>query len=614
MSSLIKSDTKGGIKSKILCKYFIQGKCNKGESCPYLHSKVEKPKEMAQIECPMYNIGFCKNGPLCQFLHIKKEKYTEEKLNEKSTTSTTPINEEENISMNIEANDDKNNNNNKVKEENKEVNNDNKNEILPIWYLEHFFDKPLPLIFSELEQKNLPEVAELKKKYGFTNIQPNLPVFPSMNKKGKMNFNMNTLNLNFNNFNMNFAFNNNKTEANTNVNNTNIIQNSVNMNNQINMIQNNRNQKYGKYEFKKNNIELLIYKEENIFYYMIRCKNMEEIKHSQESNFLSIPDTLSQKYTVSEPNNSNSNLTLILIIYDEETENLTGFARLVVPLSMNEEKNMYKIEWLWRTKLSISKVSHFMNQADEDRFLNEGKNGCEVDKYLGNFCCRLMMKRLTKDELKELENEKRVFESQKKLLNLNNDNNEEFSNNINTNSSNKNIPDININNNLKNDINNKQDETISLKESNTNINNNNYRNNYHSYNNGYTNRKYRQNYDYHSPHKTSNKKGYITDNSSTKNSDYKNKEIDKEKDYKYSGHKRYRSKSKNRKSDSEDYSSSYKYKNNNKYDKGYNNVYNGHSSNNKYYQSHRKDHKDNYYHKYKYDDIKKDFSSKKNYY
>ena len=72
MSSM-KSEKKGGIKSKIICKYFIQGKCTKGDSCPYLHSKVEKPKEITQIECPMYNIGFCKNGRNCHFLHIKKE-------------------------------------------------------------------------------------------------------------------------------------------------------------------------------------------------------------------------------------------------------------------------------------------------------------------------------------------------------------------------------------------------------------------------------------------------------------------------------------------------------------------------------------------------------------
>lgn len=589
MSSLIKSDKKGGIKSKILCKYFIQGKCNKGEECPYLHSKVEKPKEMTQIECPMYNIGFCKNGPLCHFMHFKKDEYIEEKIEEKNTASTTPINEE-NININKETNDEKSN-----KEEKKEVSSEIKNKEIPIWYLEHFFEKPIALIFSDLEQKNLPEITELKKKYGFTNIQPNLPVLPSMNKKGKMNFNMNTLNLNFNNFNMNFALNNNKTEINNNINN-NIIQNSVQMNNKINMVQNNRNPNYGKYELKKNSIELLIYKEENIYYYMIKCKNMEEIKNSQETNFISIPDCLSKKYNNIESNNSSTNLTIILIIYDEETENLAGFARLITPLSKNEEKDMYKIEWLWRTKLSISKVSHFMNQADNDRFLNEGKNGCEVDKYLGNFCCRLMMKRLTKDEFKELENEKKMFENQKKLiLNLNNEN-EKYSNNIIYNG-NKSIPNI-ITNSSKdlNYINNKKEETIDLKES----------NNHHYYNSNYPDRKYRQNYrnyDDHSPYKKSNKKGYMTDNSSTKNSDYNKKELDK--DYKYSGHKRYRSRSKNKKSDSEDYSSSYKHKYKKYEDK----------NNNKYYQYQRRDFKDNnYYHRNRYDDYKKDFSGKKNYY
>jgi hypothetical protein len=79
----MKSEKKGGTKTKIICKYFIQGKCVKGESCPYLHSKVEKPKEIITIECPMYNVGFCKNGRNCCFMHIKKEKYIEEKSDEK---------------------------------------------------------------------------------------------------------------------------------------------------------------------------------------------------------------------------------------------------------------------------------------------------------------------------------------------------------------------------------------------------------------------------------------------------------------------------------------------------------------------------------------------------
>ena len=203
----MKSEKKGGIKSKIICKYFIQGKCTKGDSCPYLHSKVEKPKEITQIECPMYNIGFCKNGRNCHFLHIKKDKYIEEKSEDKNTNATNSSNEENKESDNNNKNETnesdvlmKEEKGEKVENEKKEENEikdekeeteikEDKEEIkypeIPIWYLEHYFDKPIPLIFSELEQKNLPEIAELKKKYGFTNIQPNLPVFPTPNKKIK---------------------------------------------------------------------------------------------------------------------------------------------------------------------------------------------------------------------------------------------------------------------------------------------------------------------------------------------------------------------------------------------------------------------------------------------
>ena len=274
--SSIKSEKKGGIKSKIICKYFIQGKCTKGEACPYLHSKVEKPKAITQLECPMYNIGFCKNGRNCQFLHIKKEKYIEEdekSEEEKNTNLTTPIKEEEKNNSSNESNKDE----------------EKKYPELPLWYLEHYFDKPISLIFSELEQKNLPEIAELKKKYGFTNIQPNLPMFPMSNKKSKMNLNMNTLNLNFNNFNMNYAFNNSKTDIN-NKNNFNLIQNAFGLN-QLKI----GDKKYDKYEQKKNSIELLLNKQDNIFYYLIRCKTSEEIKKSQESNTISLPAKLQKK-------------------------------------------------------------------------------------------------------------------------------------------------------------------------------------------------------------------------------------------------------------------------------------------------------------------------------
>ena len=347
-SSASKPNLKGGTKSKIICKYFIQGKCIKGEACPYLHSQIEKTKEMITVECPMYSIGFCKNGPVCHFLHIKKDKYKEEEPEEKNTTSTTPNLEEQNNSndndngvINIQ-------NENFAKNDEKVEKFEKKDEfpVLPIWYVEHYFDKPISMIFSDLEQKNLPEIAALKKKYGFTNIEPNLPIMQPLNKKNQGCINMNTINKNFNNLNLNLAFNENGVDKkNTDI-------------------------KYDNYKFKKDSIEYLINKEENIFYYLIRCKNIEEIKKSSGSNTIELPQELYDQYK--DVDIKKNNLTIVLIIYNDENENLAGIALVKYALKYNknneQSENMFKIEWLWRTKLSYSQISHLMNRADDDHF------------------------------------------------------------------------------------------------------------------------------------------------------------------------------------------------------------------------------------------------------
>ena len=544
MSSL-KSEKKGGTKTKIICKYFIQGKCSKGDACPYLHSKVEKPKEMITIECPMYNVGFCKNGRNCHFMHIKKEKYIEEKSDEKNNnTSNIPMQEEEEKEKEIQKNE--------INETNKEE--EIKYPKIPIWFLEHYFDKPISLLFSELEQKNLPEITELKKKYGFTNIQPNLPGFPVLIKKNKMNLNMNTLNLNFNNFNMNFALNNNKSEMNNITNNNNIIK----------IGQNSSDKKYDKYEFKKNNNEFLLSKQENIFYFLIRCKSTKEIEQSQASNIISLPFILSEKLNKIDIQNK----TIILIICDEEYQNFSGFAKIIKPLNCEkkDEKNLYNIEWLWRTKLSLSKVNHLMNKADNDNFLIEGKNGCEVDRDLGFFCCRYMMKRLSKEEINELTSEKKMFESEKKLLQLQNLNNE--------------INSYYNNSNKKSD------------KSNTNST------------------KY-------------------SDHKHDKNKDYLEYKDHKEQKYtgnkRHRNYSRSRSRSNNRRDNSEDYSNDHKnkrikYQENDKYHKFNYNNRNGNSyyinSNNKNYlnqRNHNYHKENNLYRKNKYNDNTGDYSNKKYY-
>ena len=600
--SELKSEKKGGIKSKILCKYFIQGKCTKGDSCPYLHSKVEKPKDIIQPECPMYNIGFCKNGRNCHFLHIKKDKYTEEKIEDKNTETNNPIEEEKKIIVSDtlikEENKDIIVNTSVKEEENKEENITNMEEEkreqypeIPIWYLEHYFDKPIPLIFSELEQKNLPEIMELKKKYGFTNIQPNLPIFPILTKKSKMNLNMNTLNLNFNNFNMNFAFNNNKTEINSKANN-NLIPSSF-QGNILKIGPKTPDKKYDQYETKKNSIEILLNKSENIFYYLKKCKLFEEIKKSQETNSISLPQPIYEKYK----NIDVQNMTIIIIIVDEEFQNFSGFAKLKTPITSDkkEEETLFKIEWLWRTKLSLSKVNHLMNKADNDNLLIEGKNGCEIDKDLGFFCCRYMMKRLTKEEITELTSEKKMFDSSKKLLQ--NLNSEKYNHgNSNNNSG------INTHNNSNKDIN-------------------------------YIDRKYENN-DKNSPYKNSNKKSDLSNTNSTKFSEHKKHEKDYKdnKDQKYTSHKRHRdysrskSKSKNRRDHSEDYSNYNKNKNIKYQDKHYSNNYNNYyhkgsnnynSNSSKMFLNHKNytDYKENnHYQKYNsYNDNRNGHSNKKYY-
>ena len=414
-------------KSKIVCKYFIVGKCTKGKNCPYLHSIID----MSNIECPMYSIGYCKNGPLCQFSHIKKEKLSaeedgiwveeeeekasknkEENMIEEDVTSSTPLAEDfindtynknekiKNNNKNIACNYNKQTdikeriiqiNNNSIKDKS---NNQKKNfPLIPIWYLEHYYDKPISLIFSELENQNLPEVISLQKKYGLENEFDKNVLNEKLLIKEDYSYN-NTFNLNFNNFNMNFDLSNNipnlppknKTDPDFN--------------------------DYTSTYISKDQIEYIINKDRNIYYYLIKLKKYKTLKKAYESNIIKLPEILYDKYK-----NKNllfNDITVIIIIYNYEYDEFEGFAKLLYPIinEFNENKKLYKIEWLWKNKMDYSEVGHLLNKADHDHFLNEGKNGCPIHKDLGNYICRLMIKRLSREELIELINEKNIFKNQ----------------------------------------------------------------------------------------------------------------------------------------------------------------------------------------------------------
>ena len=364
-------------KLKVMCKYFMMGKCTKGENCKYLHNEQEKEKRInvPKLECPMFNIGYCKNGNMCNYIHKKCE--------------TLPENFSENI--------------------------------LPVWIIEHYLEKPINLIFKELEQQNLPEIIELRKKY-------NLPI---------------------------------NAENNNNNNNSNLpilipLKNNANQN----------DNNFDKYAPKKNSIENLINSNRLIKYYLVKIDTYNDIITSMEKNTLKINEILKNKL-INEISINNNNLTIITIIFDNENLNYTGFAKIKKLSEINKENNdlSLNIEWLWRTKLHYSKLNHLINKSDNDNFFVKGENGCNIDPNLGNYICRLMIKRLSKDEVKELVQEKKIFDNQMISLIENNNYINKINKQINILNdnlkNNKPVKDFfinNINNNSKNKSNNNKEE------------------------------------------------------------------------------------------------------------------------------------------------------------
>ena len=132
-----------------------------------------------------------------------------------------------------------------------------------------------------------------------------------------------------------------------------------------------------------------------------------------EKNILKIGGDLKEKIL------ENKNLIIITIISDEENKNFSGFARIknINDENINNDNNesdIYNIKWLWRTKLHFSKLNHLINKNDNYNRLVNCANGCCIDNDLGKFICRLMMKRLSKDEINQFKKEKQIYEEENK--------------------------------------------------------------------------------------------------------------------------------------------------------------------------------------------------------
>merc|ERR1712218_204126 len=51
----------------IVCRYFMVGACQKGESCPYSHDRNISRK--GTLPCRFFQVGTCANGSNCRFSH-----------------------------------------------------------------------------------------------------------------------------------------------------------------------------------------------------------------------------------------------------------------------------------------------------------------------------------------------------------------------------------------------------------------------------------------------------------------------------------------------------------------------------------------------------------------
>jgi hypothetical protein len=181
---------------------------------------------------------------------------------------------------------------------------------------------------------------------------------------------------------------------------------------------------YDNYAVKKNSIIENLNKKVRYFY--IRCKTMDIVKYTMEFNILPVNKMSIIKFKEAKKSCDD----VIFIIFDESSNNFYGYCKFKYDL---EEKgydissidihdlgkvgfSFVKVEWLWKTKLSESKIELLRNPLTDGDLVINSRDGQEIAIDIGYYMCRLMIKRLTKEEVQEYIIKKKELDRTKQEL------------------------------------------------------------------------------------------------------------------------------------------------------------------------------------------------------
>jgi hypothetical protein len=162
------------------------------------------------------------------------------------------------------------------------------------------------------------------------------------------------------------------------------------------------------YALKKNSIIENLNRK--VRYFFIRSKGMDVVKYIMEMNILPVNKMNIVKFKEAKKSCDD----VIFIVFDNSTRNFYGYCKFKFDL---EEKGydtsamdlrelglsncaFIKVEWLWKTKLSESKIEMLRNPLS-DELVIYSRDGQEIAIDVGYYMCRLMIKRLTHEELQE---------------------------------------------------------------------------------------------------------------------------------------------------------------------------------------------------------------------